>query len=418
MIYLQDTKSHDVHLDCKRFKTDAHHTDDTETSHDVSKSNLYLLTQKVLKTTHGDFDIMQGVLTATQDSTHDCYPYKLAQPANSVAMSQSVSDICGDNDGPSGDSNKMESNRLEYNGDCAALSFGSIKLPPGQLCNAPFEGQLQKQSKKDGTGRIRQYKSRHQLEVLKASFESNAHPLSEEIQRLAEVTCLSIDSIGNYFYDRRKFFSKQSKKNGESKTPVKNPKNISTVPANQAKNKGSPTSWKKKTPEQLIFLKSAFMKNPWPSFLLCKKLMKQTGLSHQTILRWFGDMRYSMKQHPMQKNDPPAGGHNKAQTSEEFLRSYLAQYGKLRKKDMSKLRRCTGMGTNEVRNWFRVARRNLKKTAQMDNSINDNDGEKNEAGPPVAIEHVYERGSEETKDGLLENDLSALKVTESDVYSV
>uniref|UniRef100_UPI0035901B87 zinc fingers and homeoboxes protein 3-like n=1 Tax=Myxine glutinosa TaxID=7769 RepID=UPI0035901B87 len=413
----QDTKTHDVHLDCTRFKTDAHHMDDSETLHDVSKGSLYLLTQKVLKTAHGDFDIMQGVLTATQDSSHDGDPYESTQPENSVAMSQSISDIYGDNDGPSSDSHKMESNGLEYHDDCAAVSFSSIKLPPGQLCNAPFEGQLEKQTKKDGTGRVRQYKSRHQLEVLKASFESNAYPLSEEIQRLAEVTCLSIDSIGNYFYDRRKFFSKQSKKNGEGKSPVKNAKNISTIPANLVKNKGSPTSWKKKTPEQLIFLKSAFMKNPWPSFLLCKKLMKQTGLSHQTILRWFGDMRYSMKQHPLQKNDPPAGGHNKVQTSEEFLWSYLTQYGKLRKKDMSKLRRCTGLCTNEVRNWFRVARRNMKKTQQMNDIINDKDGKRSE-GPPESVEHVYECGSEETKDGLLGNGLSALKVTESDVYSV
>lgn len=163
-------------------------------------------------------------------------------------------------------------------------------------------------------------KTPEQLVVLEESFEKSSTPSDEELSRLRTETKLTRREIDAWFTERRKLPSISTspdssegvkmetdgakvgdEASSSSPTASSSRRGSQTPPGSRSKQLPSTSSSKdlrdksKKTPEQLHILKSAFVRNQWPTAEEYDQLAEESGLSRSYIVSWFGDSRYSWK---------------------------------------------------------------------------------------------------------------------------
>ncbi|XP_078735793.1 uncharacterized protein LOC144949672 isoform X1 [Lampetra fluviatilis] len=221
--------------------------------------------------------------------------------------------------------------------DGSTMSLKTVKLPQGQLNNAPMLGNLEARTA-DTTQGQRRFKTKYQLEVLSASFSLDPKPSNEEVKRLVEVTNLRQQEIVLFFKRKLKAKRKSEKRN---KSPSANGKMTMTTkkdteskktndsPGHAKKSKmSSPPLSTKKTQSQLNILKSVFVRTQWPTNEEYTQMVEMTKLSRTVIVGWFGDMRYGAKHNHLRwmrdfeivKNDK--GLSKRTTSSEEVNKSY------------------------------------------------------------------------------------------------
>lgn len=278
-------------------------------------------------------------------------------------------------------------------------------------------------------------KTPEQLVVLEESFEKNSTPSDEELSRLRTETKLTRREIDAWFTERRKMpsintSSPDSAEGGKMETDgaKEGEEASSSSPSASSSRKGSQTppggrskqlpttsthkdikDKTKKTPEQLHILKSAFVRNQWPTTEEYDQLAEETGLPRSYIVSWFGDSRYSWKnsnlkwffQYQSGNVEPPNGGGGnkmggrkrrgrnrgwgrsrtrrqprrsasygadadrsppvkKLKSGREILREYYLKYRFLQEQDLDELVTKTNMSYEQVREWFAEVQRRLE----------------------------------------------------------
>nr|XP_032830582.1 zinc fingers and homeoboxes protein 1-like isoform X1 [Petromyzon marinus]XP_032830583.1 zinc fingers and homeoboxes protein 1-like isoform X1 [Petromyzon marinus] len=215
--------------------------------------------------------------------------------------------------------------------DGSTMSLKTVKLPQGQLNQAPMLGNLEARTA-DTTQGQRRFKTKYQLEVLSASFSLDPKPSKEEVKRLVEVTNLRQQEIVLFFKRKLKAKRRSEKRNKSSSANGKitittkkdtESKKTNDSPGHAKKSKTlSPPLSTKKTKSQLNILKSVFVRTQWPTNEEYTQMVEMTKLSRTVIVGWFGDMRYGFKHNHLRwmrdfdtmKND---NGLSKRSTSSE-----------------------------------------------------------------------------------------------------
>ncbi|XP_074539424.1 zinc fingers and homeoboxes protein 1 [Halichoeres trimaculatus] len=281
-------------------------------------------------------------------------------------------------------------------------------------------------------------KTPEQLVVLEESFEKSSTPSDEELSRLRTETKLTRREIDAWFTERRKLpsisTSPDSSEGGKMETDgakvgdeasssspsaSSSRKGSQTPPGSRSKQLPSTSSSKdmrdksKKTPEQLHILKSAFVRNQWPTAEEYDQLAEESGLSRSYIVSWFGDSRYSWKNSNLKwffqyqsgnVEAPNGGGGNKMggnsgrkrrgrnrgwgrsrtrkqprrsasynadadrsppakkiKSGREILKEYYLKYRFLNEQDLDELVTKTNMSYEQVRDWFAEVQRRLEE---------------------------------------------------------
>uniref|UniRef100_A0A8D0G4J7 Homeobox and leucine zipper encoding n=1 Tax=Sphenodon punctatus TaxID=8508 RepID=A0A8D0G4J7_SPHPU len=122
---------------------------------------------------------------------------------------------------------------------------------------------------------------------------------------------------------------------------------------------------RRKTKEQLDMLKSFFLRCQWARREDYQWLEELTGLPRSEIIQWFGDTRYALKHGQLRWfRDNPAAKLEPApspplsvlppavQMDTRPLERYWAAHQQLREGDLPALCRASGMGNQQVLNWF------------------------------------------------------------------
>lgn len=281
-------------------------------------------------------------------------------------------------------------------------------------------------------------KTPEQLVVLEESFEKSSTPSDEELSRLRTETKLTRREIDAWFTERRKLpsisTSPDSSEGGKMETDgakvgdeasssspsaSSSRKGSQTPPGSRSKQLPSTSSCKdlrdksKKSPEQLHILKSAFVRNQWPTAEEYDQLAEESGLSRSYIVSWFGDSRYSWKNSNLKwffqyqsgnVEAPNGGGGNKMggnsgrkrrgrnrgwgrsrtrkqprrsasysadadrsppakkiKSGREILKEYYLKYRFLNEQDLDELVTKTNMSYEQVRDWFAEVQRRLEE---------------------------------------------------------
>lgn len=281
-------------------------------------------------------------------------------------------------------------------------------------------------------------KTPEQLVVLEESFEKSSTPSDEELSRLRTETKLTRREIDAWFTERRKLpsisTSPDSSEGGKMETDgakvgdeasssspsaSSSRKGSQTPPGSRSKQLPSTSSSKdlrdksKKSPEQLHILKSAFVRNQWPTAEEYDQLAEESGLSRSYIVSWFGDSRYSWKNSNLKwffqyqsgnVEAPNGGGGNKMggnsgrkrrgrnrgwgrsrtrkqprrsasysadadrsppakkiKSGKEILKEYYLKYRFLNEQDLDELVTKTNMSYEQVRDWFAEVQRRLEE---------------------------------------------------------
>lgn len=282
-------------------------------------------------------------------------------------------------------------------------------------------------------------KTPEQLVVLEESFEKSSTPSDEELSRLRTETKLTRREIDAWFSERRKLpsisTSPDSSEGGKMETDgakigdeasssspsaSSSRKGSQTPPGSRSKQLPSTSSSSKdirdktkKTPEQLHILKSAFVRNQWPTAEEYDQLAEESGLSRSYIVSWFGDSRYSWKNSNLKwffqyqsgnVEAPNGGGGNKMggnsgrkrrgrnrgwgrsrtrkqprrsasysadadrsppakkiKSGREILKEYYLKYRFLNEQDLDELVTKTNMSYEQVRDWFAEVQRRLEE---------------------------------------------------------
>ncbi|KYO38928.1 homeobox and leucine zipper protein Homez [Alligator mississippiensis] len=182
---------------------------------------------------------------------------------------------------------------------------------------------------------------------------------------------------------------------------------------------------KRKTKEQLAMLKSFFLRCQWAQREDYLWLEQVTGLPRTEIIQWFGDTRYALKHgqlkwfwdNTMPGSGPPAQGSGptaqgaeppaqatgplsqspKLQPDTAPLESYWAAHWQLREVDVPALCQQSGMGREEVLNWFYSR---SPEPAEVEVCLGEEDGgeEEEEVMAPDEEEEEEEEDEEEEDD--------------------
>ncbi|XP_041649325.1 zinc fingers and homeoboxes protein 1-like isoform X2 [Cheilinus undulatus] len=280
-------------------------------------------------------------------------------------------------------------------------------------------------------------KTPEQLVVLEESFEKSSTPSDEELSRLRSETKLTRREIDAWFTERRKMpsistSSPESSEGGKMETDgakageevsaaspspsaSSSRKGSQTPPGSRSKQLPTTSSHKdikdknKKTPEQLHILKSAFVRNQWPTAEEYDQLAEESGLPRSYIVSWFGDSRYSWKNSNLKWffqyqsgniDGPNGGGGNKMggrkrrgrnrgwgrsrtrrqprrsasygadtdrsppvkkfKSGREILKEYYLKFRFLNEQDLDELVTKTNMSYEQVREWFAEVQRRLE----------------------------------------------------------
>uniref|UniRef100_UPI0037E85746 zinc fingers and homeoboxes protein 1-like n=1 Tax=Semicossyphus pulcher TaxID=241346 RepID=UPI0037E85746 len=281
-------------------------------------------------------------------------------------------------------------------------------------------------------------KTPEQLVVLEESFEKCSTPSDEELSRLRTETKLTRREIDAWFTERRKMpsvstSSPDSSEGGKMETDgakagegasssspsaSSSRRGSQTPPGSRSKQLPTTSSNRdmrdktKKTPEQLHILKSAFVRNQWPTAEEYDQLAEESGLPRSYIVSWFGDSRYSCKNSNLKwffqyqsgnVEGPNGGGGNKmgssggrkrrgrnrgwgrsrtrkqprrsasfstdvdrappakkVKTGREILKEYYLKYRFLNEQDLDELVTKTNMSYEQVREWFAEVQRRLE----------------------------------------------------------
>ncbi|KAM9121462.1 LOW QUALITY PROTEIN: homeobox and leucine zipper protein Homez [Pangshura tecta] len=114
---------------------------------------------------------------------------------------------------------------------------------------------------------------------------------------------------------------------------------------------------RRKSKEQLAVLKSFFLRCQWARREDYQWLERITGLPRAEIIQWFGDTRYALKHGHLRwfwdNTVPPAAALEPGpRTDTGPLERYWAARQQLRQDDLPALCRESGMGAQQVLNWF------------------------------------------------------------------
>ncbi|XP_006036565.1 homeobox and leucine zipper protein Homez [Alligator sinensis] len=186
-----------------------------------------------------------------------------------------------------------------------------------------------------------------------------------------------------------------------------------------------PRKIKRKTKEQLAMLKSFFLRCQWAQREDYLWLEQVTGLPRTEIIQWFGDTRYALKHgqlkwfwdNTMPGSGPPAQGSGptaqgaeppaqatrplsqspKLQPDTAPLESYWAAHWQLREVDVPALCQQSGMGREEVLNWFYSR---SPEPAEVEVCLGEEDGgeEEEEVMAPDEEEEEEEEEEEDEED--------------------
>ncbi|XP_044149007.1 zinc fingers and homeoboxes protein 1 [Bufo gargarizans] len=139
-------------------------------------------------------------------------------------------------------------------------------------------------------------KTVEQLQILEESFLRNDVPTDEELNRLRVLSKLTRREIDAWFAERRRTGGiKDEPVLFDEEEGIKEEMD----PENAYVKAGAALASKlgKKTPEQLLMLKTFFVRNQWPTGDDYDKLSEETGLARSDVVGWFGDTRYAVKNH-------------------------------------------------------------------------------------------------------------------------
>ncbi|XP_030003661.1 zinc fingers and homeoboxes protein 1-like [Sphaeramia orbicularis] len=243
-------------------------------------------------------------------------------------------------------------------------------------------------------------KTPEQLLVLEASFQKSDTPSDEELSRLRTETKLTRREVDAWFTERRKMpcSSSQAKESDvKVKTDGMKAKAAVTPSSSSQERQSTPPAARKilkKTPEQLHFLKKAFVRSQWPTSEEYDQMADETGLPRPYIVNWFGDTRYACKNSNLKwyylyqsgkvdealnggakvqkkprkrfrgwskrsrrpcpsKRSPQEGATAiKVKSGKSFLKEYYLRHRALSEKDLDELVTKSNMSYEQVRDWF------------------------------------------------------------------
>ncbi|KAG7255241.1 hypothetical protein CRUP_032030 [Coryphaenoides rupestris] len=306
---------------------------------------------------------------------------------------------------------------------------------PGSTPAAPSDPRIKfRHAFPDFTPQKFKEKTCEQRVALEASFLTSRTPSDEELSRLRAHTKLTRREIDAWFTERRK----ASEPDGEAAAPSSS---SSGGPERQAT---PPAARKvlKKTPEQLHILKTAFVRSQWPSAEEYDAMATQSGLPRSYIVNWFGDTRYAWKNSSLKwfylyqtgkvdealngapvksqkksrkrfrgwsrrtrrpypcRRSPQPGATPVKKAGEAFLRDHYLSFRCLQEKDLDELVSRSGLGYQQVRDWFSETQRRVQEGLQPFST--GQEGEEEVRGGEEATDEEEEEGKGEEDEMELE----------------